>query len=154
MTSYLSATDALISLLQKLRKQDIHQGVVSPVSLRFTASTPANLSMSYSTNPSKSLGRCYIELPSLFYFYESIQIYDAISKPHTEESVNMYQVRCSSTCHLFQPNSLPSLFRVACTGANTLHRHLQHSNTNLTILSFMQVLGRSKKLPKNLTQGI
>jgi hypothetical protein len=92
MTSYLSATDATISLLQKLRKQDIHQAVVSPVSLRFTASTPANLSMSYSTNPLQSLGRCYLELPSLFYFYKSVQVYDAISKPHTEESVNMYQV--------------------------------------------------------------
>jgi hypothetical protein len=154
MTSYLSAADATISLLQKLRKQDIHQGVVSPVSLRFTASTPANLSMSYSINPSQSLGRCYIELPSLFYFYKSIQIYDAISKPHTEESVNMYQVRYSSTYHLFPSNSFPFLSRVACTGANTLHHHLQHSSTNLTILSSMKVLRRSKRLPKSLTQGI
>lgn len=95
MTSYIPATDATISFLQKLHKQNIYQAVISPISLRFTASTPADLSMSYSVNPSQSSGRCYIEMPSLYYFYESIQNYDDISRPHSEDSINMFKVRNS-----------------------------------------------------------
>src|ERR1700732_4698075 len=64
MTSYIAATDATMSLLKKLLKQDRSKVVLSPISLRFTASTPANLSMSYGVNPSES-GRCYLEMPSL-----------------------------------------------------------------------------------------
>ena len=89
---YLSASDSTISLLQKFRKGDMHKAVTAPLSLRFTASTPANLSMSYNVNPSDTLGRCYIEMPSLFYFYKSIQGYEDISRPHSEESINKFQV--------------------------------------------------------------
>ena len=92
MTSYLSAADATISLLTKLRKQSIYQAVASPLSLRFTASTPANLSMSYHADPSDPSGRSYIEMPSLFYFYKSIQDYGNISRPHSEESIDKFQV--------------------------------------------------------------
>jgi len=93
MTSYLSAADATISLLTKLRKQSIYQAVASPLSLRFTASTPANLSMSYHADPSDPSGRSYIEMPSLFYFYKSIQDYGNISRPHSEESIDKFQGR-------------------------------------------------------------
>jgi hypothetical protein len=92
MTSYIAATDATISLLKKLRKQDRRKAVLSPISLRFTASTPANLSMSYGVNPLES-GRCYMEMPSLLSFYRSIQNYDDISKPHSEQSIKKFQGR-------------------------------------------------------------
>jgi hypothetical protein len=89
---YLSAADLTISLLEQFRKGNINKAVTSPLALRFTASTPANLSMSYNVNPSDTLGRCYIEMPSLLYSYESIQGYEDISWPHSEESINKFQV--------------------------------------------------------------
>jgi hypothetical protein len=92
MTSYIVATDATMSLLKKLRKQNRRKVVLSPISLRFTASTPANLSMSYGVNPSES-GWCYMEMPSLLSFYRSIQNYDDISKPHSEQSIKKFQVQ-------------------------------------------------------------
>jgi hypothetical protein len=103
MTSYIGATDTTIAFLQKLRKQDISKAVTSPLSLRFTAATAANLSMSYSIDPSKSPGRCYVEMPSLFYFYETIQGYEDISGTHSEDSINNFQVRnffFSDICNL------------------------------------------------------
>jgi hypothetical protein len=92
MTSYIAATDATMCLLKKLRKQNRRKAVLSPISLRFTASTPANLSMSYGVNPSES-GRCYIEMPSLLSFYRSVQNYDDISKPYSEQSIKKFQVQ-------------------------------------------------------------
>jgi hypothetical protein len=154
MTSYLPAAEATMSLLQKLHKQDIHQAVASPISLRFTASTPANLSMSYSVDPSQSLGRCYIEMPSLFYFYKSIQTYEDISRPHSEESINLFQVLNSFDLLSVSISRLFPLFRVAYIGANTLPPHSQHSSTNLKTLISMQVLPLSELLPRSLILGI
>jgi hypothetical protein len=91
MTTYLQAADATISLLQGLLKKSIFEAAISPISLRFTASTPLNLSMSYSPTP--SAGRCYIEMPSLYDFYQSVEGYALISKAYTQQSVTQFQVR-------------------------------------------------------------
>lgn len=93
MSSYLSAADATMSLLQKLRKQDMYKAVLSPLSIRFTASTPANLSMAYSADPLQSSGRSYMEMPTLLPFYKSIQTYDDIARPNSEQSINNFQGR-------------------------------------------------------------
>lgn len=92
---YLRAAEATITLVKSLQKQDMYKAVLSPISLRFTASTPANLSMSYCVPTKSSAGRCYIEMPSLYYFYETIQTYDDISRPSSDQSVRMFQVRNS-----------------------------------------------------------
>ena len=91
----------MMTLLQNLRAQDIYKAVTSPISFRFTASTPVNLSMSYSANP---VGRCYIEMPSLYYFYKTNETYEEISRPHSMESIDKFQVRYHTSfllcCHL------------------------------------------------------
>jgi hypothetical protein len=92
MSTVLTAGDATFSLLQKLRKQNMHLALLSPVSFRFTASTPANLAMGYNAKPSESGGRAYIELLSLLPFYKSLDFFGNIAGPYGEQSINTYQV--------------------------------------------------------------
>lgn len=153
---YLRAAEATITLVKSLQKQDMYKAVLSPISLRFTASTPANLSMSYCVPTKSSAGRCYIEMPSLYYFYETIQTYDDISRPSSDQSVRMFQVRNSFGISLVFV-SFPSHFsssRAACTGANILPLNLQHCSTNLGMPTTTQVLHLSKLLPRSLILAI
>src|SRR5687767_7726726 len=92
MTTYIPAMDANIALMQKLRTQNISTALAGFLSLRFTAATSATLSMSYSANPSRSKGRCYLALLGLFNFYKSIQGYDDVLKPMQELSISSYEV--------------------------------------------------------------
>jgi hypothetical protein len=91
LTTYLSAADAAIDLLQKLRENNMFDELAGFLSVRFTASTSAKVSMSYSANK-EPLGRSYLEVFSLYNFFRSIQGYENLLGPLSEQSVNTYQV--------------------------------------------------------------
>jgi len=93
MSTYIAAVDSNISLLKGLRKEDKHKALSGFISLRFTAAISANLSMSYSAHPSQSTGRVYLEIFGLFAFYNSIQGYDDVLNPMSEQSISKFQGR-------------------------------------------------------------
>jgi hypothetical protein len=80
-----------MDMLQKAHKKEITNELPGFMSLRFTASTPVSVSMSYSADD-KSPGRCYLEVFGLFKFFQSVQGYDALSRPISELSIEKYQV--------------------------------------------------------------
>lgn len=92
METYIAGVDAALSSIQHERKQDITNAIVGFLSVRFTSSTSATLSMGYSEDPSKSGGRCYLEIFGLSDFFTSLQIYENMLRPIQEESVDKYLV--------------------------------------------------------------
>ena len=56
--------------------------------------------MGYSEDPSKSGGRCYLEIFGLSDFFKGLQIYEDILRPIQEESINKYSV-CFPLCSKF-----------------------------------------------------
>jgi hypothetical protein len=92
LTTNLPATDAVIARVQEFHQQDLRKALAGLLSLRFTASTPAAVSMSFSAN-TKSPGRCYLEIFSLFNFFSSLKGFDDISEPLSQQSVNQFQGR-------------------------------------------------------------
>jgi hypothetical protein len=94
MANYLSAMESNMSLLQKLQKSNAFKAITGFLSLRFTASTPASISMSYSSDI-KSPGRNYLEIFSLWKFYPSPEGFKDVLEPVADQSVNEYQVRIS-----------------------------------------------------------
>ena len=149
MTSYIAAADSTISVMKNLRKQDMYKATVAPVSLRFSASSSANLSMGYSANPSQSLGRNYIEILSLIPFYKPLQTYYDVVTAISEQTISKCQVRNSfgrlSVCVL----SRPTLSRVGGTGAKSWPPRLQPASTN-PILTILQVSHCTKLLQRSM----
>jgi FAD/FMN-containing dehydrogenase len=92
LTTNLRATDAAIALVRKFHQQDVRKALAGLLSLRFTASTPVSVSMSFSAD-NRSPGRCYLEIFSLFNFFKSIQGFDDLSEPLSDQSVNNFQGR-------------------------------------------------------------
>lgn len=94
MDTYIAGVDAALASIQHDRKKDITNAIAGFMSLRFTSSTSATLSMSYSEDKSTSGGRCYLEIFSLADFFSSLQTYENMVRPIQEESVNKYLVCC------------------------------------------------------------
>jgi len=92
MSTYIAGVDAALSIVQKSRQKDIGSALVGFLSVRFTSSTPATLSMAYSDDPSPAGGRSYLEIFSLSDFYDSLQTYDDIVKPIQEQSIGAFLV--------------------------------------------------------------
>jgi hypothetical protein len=94
MSTYLAGTEAALDWFDKLRAKDMSKALAGFLSIRFTSSIAANLSMSYSPDPAKSPGRCYLEIFSLFAIYNSIKGFDEVVGPVQEEAIKKYQVCC------------------------------------------------------------
>ncbi len=92
INTYIAGVDAALSSLKHSRDQDIAQAVMGILSVRFTSSTSATLSPSYSKDPSKSAGRCYLEIYGLSNFYKRFQTFDDIIRPIQEQAINNYLV--------------------------------------------------------------
>ena len=92
MNTYISGVDAAISSIQKDRQKDVGKALLGFLSVRFTSSTPATLSMAYSNDASPAGGRSYLEIFSLSEFYDSLQTYDDIVKPIQEQSIGTFLV--------------------------------------------------------------
>ena len=150
MLTYIAATDAAFEWFDKLRKTDISKALAGFLSLRFTAGIPANLLMSYSADPGKSPGRCYLEIFSLFSIYDSIQEFDEVVGPVQEESINMFQVRDEFLANTFLP--LTSLYRGVSIGANILHQHSRLFSIRSTMSSSLTAFRHSRRLQRNSIQ--
>jgi len=92
MNTYIAGVDAVLSSLQKDRQKDVGKAVLGFLSVRFTSSTPATLSMAYSNDTSPNGGRSYLEIFSLSDFYDSLQTYEDIVKPIQEKSIGAFLV--------------------------------------------------------------
>ena len=92
INTYIAGVDAAISSIQKDRQKDVGRAVLGFLSVRFTSSTPATLSMAYSNDPSPAGGRSYLEIFSLSEFYDNLETYDDIVKPIQEQSIGKYLV--------------------------------------------------------------
>jgi hypothetical protein len=106
LTTNLPATDAAIALLEKFH-QDPTKVLAGFLSLRFTSATPASVSMSFSADKA-SPGRCYMEIFSLFNFFKSIQGFDDLLAPLSEQSIDKFQVRYISFFAIINPVLPPS----------------------------------------------
>lgn len=93
MNTYIAGVDAVLSALQDDRNKDISKALVGFLSVRFTSSTSATLSMSYSDNPSQSGGRAYLEIFGLADFYDSLQTYDDMLRPVQQQSISDFLAR-------------------------------------------------------------
>ena len=92
MNTYIAGVDAALSTIQKGRQKDIGRAVLGFLSVRFSSSTPATLSMGYNDDPSPAGGRSYLEIFSLADFYENLETYDDIVKPIQEQSIGAFLV--------------------------------------------------------------
>ncbi len=92
MNTYIDGVDAVLSSLQKDRQKFIGKAVLGFLSIRFTSSTTATLSMGYSNDTSPAGGRSYLEIFSLSDFYDTLQTYDDIVKPIQEKSISAFSV--------------------------------------------------------------
>jgi hypothetical protein len=94
LTTNLPATDAVIARLRKFHQADLHKALAGLLSLRFTASVPTTLSMSFSAgaaeSPETGGGRCYLEIFSLFNFFDSVQGFDQLLDPLSELCVKEF----------------------------------------------------------------
>jgi antibiotic biosynthesis monooxygenase (ABM) superfamily enzyme len=93
MSKHIAAIDSAISHFETLRQQDISKAVGGFLSAHFTSGIAANLSMSYSPDPSTTPGRCYLSLLTLFAFYKSIEAFDEVAGPLQKRSIREFHVR-------------------------------------------------------------
>jgi hypothetical protein len=91
MSTYVGATESAMDSFEKLRAKKISKALAGFLSLRFTSGIAANISMSYSPDPAKSDGRCYLEIFSLFAIYKSIKGFDDVVGPVQLESIKKFQ---------------------------------------------------------------
>jgi hypothetical protein len=101
MSTYIAGVDAAISSVQKDRQKDVGKAILGFLSVRFTSSTPATLSMGYSTDPSPAGGRSYLEIFSLSEFYDNLEMYDDLVKPIQEQSISKFLVSLTLLLSLF-----------------------------------------------------
>jgi hypothetical protein len=95
MSTYIAGVDAALAAIQKDRQKDIDKAISGYLSLRFTSSSSATISMARSDDPSPAGGRSYLEIYSLTKFYETLQTFDNIVKPIQEQAVNSFLVSVS-----------------------------------------------------------
>jgi hypothetical protein len=95
MSTYIAGVDAALAAIQKDRQKDIDKAISGYLSLRFTSSSSATISMAHSDDPSPAGGRSYLEIYSLTKFYETLQTFDNIVKPIQEQAVNSFLVSVS-----------------------------------------------------------
>lgn len=138
--------DAALSSLKQSRDQDIVKAVMGILSVRFTSSASATLSPSYSKDPSKSAGRCYLEIYGLSDFYKRFQTFDDIIRPIQEQAINNYVV----CLPLFRLDLFFLLLtylssRHVSIGDSVCHLPSRRSSIGHTILSLPQTLRLSGK---------
>jgi len=92
MSTYIAGVDAAFSAVQKDRQKDIGRAIMGFLSLRFTSSSSATMSMAHSDDPTPAGARSYLEIYSLTRFYDNLQTYDDIVKPIQEQSVKSFLV--------------------------------------------------------------
>lgn len=92
MSTYIAGVDAALAAIQKDRQKDIDKAILGFLSLRFTSSSSATISMAHSDDPSPAGGRSYLEIYSLTKFYENLQTFDDIVKPIQQQAVSSFLV--------------------------------------------------------------
>ena len=93
MSTYIDAFESARSSLRRAHILHPRKALlVGFLSLRFTSGTAANLSMSYDLDPA-SPGWNYLEIFSLFDFYDDISGYDGLVAPIQKTSIDKYNVR-------------------------------------------------------------
>lgn len=92
MSTYIDGVEAALSSIQKDRQKDINKALMGFLSLRFSSSSSATISMAHSGDSSPAGARSYLEIYSLTKFYDNLQTYDDIVKPIQEQAVSKFLV--------------------------------------------------------------
>jgi len=155
MSTYIAGVEAALSSIQKDRQKDIDKALMGFLSLRFTSSSSATISMAHSDDSSPAGARSYLEIYSLTKFYDDLQTYDDIVRPIQEQAVNTFLVYPFFSLYCKTSFSKPIiLLRHGIIGVNTWHPSSKRNSIKRRTPSLRRTSQLWERLPTNTIRNI